>query len=58
MAEDSVAKALNRQVYSETRAALERLARTVTDVKKGVVSQEDLAKSLDQLQQQQTPPTR
>jgi hypothetical protein len=54
VAEDAVAKALNRQVYSETRAALERLARTVTDVKKGVVSQEDLAKSLDQLQQQQT----
>jgi hypothetical protein len=57
VAEDSVAKALNRQVYSETRAALERLARTVTDVKKGVVSQEDLAKSLDQLQQQPTTPT-
>jgi hypothetical protein len=57
VAEDAVAKALNRQVYSETRAALERLARTVTDVKKGVVSQEDLAKSLDQLQQQPTTPT-
>jgi hypothetical protein len=56
VAEDSVARALNRQVYSETRAALERLARTVVDVKKGVVSQEDLAKSLDQLQQQSAPP--
>jgi hypothetical protein len=55
LAEDAVQRALNRQVYSETRAALENLARTVTDAKKGVVSQEALAKSLDQLQQQATP---
>jgi hypothetical protein len=53
IAEDQVGKALNRQVYSETRAALENLARAVTDAKKGVVSQEALAKSLDLLQQQQ-----
>jgi hypothetical protein len=55
IAEDSVARALNRQVYTETRAALENLARTVTDTKKGVVSQEALAKSLDQLNQQDRP---
>jgi len=42
-------------VYTETRSALENLARTVTDTKKGVVSQEALAKSLEQLQQQDRP---
>jgi hypothetical protein len=56
LAEDAVQRALNRQVYTETKAALENLAKTVTDTKNGVVSQETLAKSLDQLQQsQQTP---
>jgi len=53
VAEDAVARALNRQVYTETRSSLENLARTVTDTKKGVVSQESLAKSLEQLQQQE-----
>jgi hypothetical protein len=52
VAEESVARALNRQVYTETRAALENLARTVSDTKRGVVSQEALAKSLEQLQNQ------
>jgi hypothetical protein len=57
VAEDAVQRALNRQVYAETRTALENLARSVTDAKKGVVSQEALAKSLDQLQQQQATQT-
>ena len=52
VAEESVARALNRQVYTETRAALENLARTVSDTKRGVVSQEALAQSLEQLQNQ------
>jgi hypothetical protein len=52
LAEDAVARGLNRQVYAETKTAMENLAKTVTDTKKGVVSQDDLAKSLDQLQQQ------
>jgi hypothetical protein len=55
LAEDAVQRALNRQVYTETKAALENLAKTVTDTKNGVVSQEALAKSLDQLQQSQAP---
>jgi hypothetical protein len=55
LAEDAVQRALNRQVYSETKASLENLAKTVTDTKNGVVSQEALAKSLDQLQQSQAP---
>lgn len=53
LAEDAVARALNRQVYSETNRALQNLASTVTDAKNGVVSQDALAKSLAQLQQQQ-----
>ena len=57
IAEDAVARALNRQVYTETRSSLENLARTVSDTKNGVVSQEALAKSLEQLQQQDRPPT-
>jgi hypothetical protein len=52
LAEDAVARGLNRQVYTETKTAMENLAKTVTDTKKGVVSQDALAKSLDQLQQQ------
>ena len=57
VAEERVARALNRQVYSETRTALENLARAVGDAKQGVISQEALAQELDQLQQQsQVPP--
>jgi hypothetical protein len=56
-AEERVARALNRQVYSETRTALENLARAVGDAKQGIISQEALAHELDQLQQQsQVPP--
>jgi hypothetical protein len=55
VAEERVARALNRQVYSETRTSLENLARAVGDAKKGIISQEALAQELDQLQQQQGP---
>ena len=56
VAEERVARALNRQVYSETRTSLENLARAVGDAKQGIISQEALAQELDQLQQQsQTP---
>jgi hypothetical protein len=56
VAEDRVAKALSRQVYSETRSSLENLARAVGDAKNGIVSQEALAQELDQLQQQNAVP--
>jgi hypothetical protein len=57
VAEERVARALNRQVYSETRTALENLARAVGDARQGIISQEALAHELDQLQQQsQVPP--
>jgi hypothetical protein len=57
VAEERVARALNRQVYSETRRSLEDLARAVGDARKGIISQEALAQELDQLQQQsQVPP--
>ena len=57
VAEERVARALSRQVYSETRASLEDLARAVGDARKGIISQEALAQELDQLQRQsQVPP--
>jgi hypothetical protein len=55
VAEERAARALNRQIYSETRTSLENLARAVGDAKKGIISQEALAQELDQLQQQQQP---
>ena len=55
VAEERVARALNRQVYSETRTSLENLARAVGDAKQGIISQEALAQELDQLQQSQGP---
>src|SRR5919199_568317 len=57
VAEERVARALSRQIYSETRTSLENLARAVGDARKGIISQEALAQELDQLQQQsQVPP--
>jgi hypothetical protein len=56
VAEERVARALNRQVYSETRTSLENLARAVGDAKQGIISQEALAQELDQLQQQSQGP--
>jgi hypothetical protein len=53
VAEERVARALNRQVYTESKAALDNLAKAVGDAKKGLISQEALAQQLDQLQQQQ-----
>ncbi|HEX8969477.1 MAG TPA: hypothetical protein VF937_16460, partial [Chloroflexota bacterium] len=53
VAEDRVARALNRLVYSETKSSLDNLASAINDAKKGVISQEALAQQLDQLQQQQ-----
>ncbi len=57
VAEDRVARALSRNVYTETRSTLQDLAKAVGDAKNGVISQEALAKELDQLQQQQQQPT-
>jgi len=56
VAEQRVARALNRQIYSETRTSLENLARAVGDAKQGIISQEALAQELDQLQQQSQVP--
>lgn len=56
VAEDRVAKAMTRQVYSETRSSLENLAKAVGDAKQGIISQEALAQQLDQLQQQSAAP--
>lgn len=55
VAEDRVARALNRNVYTETKSTLQDLAKAVGDAKNGVISQEALAKELDALQQQQSP---
>jgi hypothetical protein len=52
IAEEAVARTLNHQVYTETKQALENLASTVTATKNGIVSQDALAKSLQQVQQQ------
>jgi hypothetical protein len=52
VAEDRVARALNRNVYSETRSAMQDLAKAVGDARDGVISQEALARELAQLQQQ------
>ena len=53
VAEDRVARALNRNVYSETRAAMQDLAKAVGDARNGVISQEELARELAQIQQTQ-----
>jgi len=53
VAEDRAGRALNRGVYTETKAALEDLSKAIGDAKKGIVSQEALAQQLDKLQQQQ-----
>jgi hypothetical protein len=53
VAEDRAARALNRGVYTETKAALEDLSKAIGDAKQGIVSQEALAQQLDKLQQQQ-----
>jgi hypothetical protein len=57
VAEDRVARALTRGVYTETRSTLRDLAKAVGDAKKGIISQEALAQELDKLQQQRQPPT-
>jgi hypothetical protein len=53
VAEDRVARALNRNVYSETRSAMQNLSKAVADARNGVISQEALARELAQLQQTQ-----
>jgi hypothetical protein len=53
VAEDRVARALNRNVYSDTRGAMQDLAKAVGDARNGVISQEELARELAQLQQTQ-----
>jgi len=53
VAEERAGRALNRGVYTETKAALEDLSKAIGDAKKGIVSQEALAQQLDKLQQQQ-----
>jgi hypothetical protein len=53
VAEDRVARALNRNVYSDTRTAMQDLAKAVGDARNGVISQEELARELAQLQQTQ-----
>jgi hypothetical protein len=53
IAEDRAGRALNRGVYTETKATLEDLAKAIGDAKKGLVSPEALAQQLDRLQQQQ-----
>lgn len=57
VAEDRVARALNRNVYADTRTAMQDLAKAVDDARNGVISQEELARELAQLQQtdKQTP---
>jgi hypothetical protein len=55
VAEDRVARALTRGIYTETRNTLQDLAKAVGDAKKGIISQEALAQELDKLQQQQAP---
>jgi hypothetical protein len=55
IAEERTARALTRQSYVETRRAMEDLARAIGDAKNGVVSQEQLAKGLQQLQEQSQP---
>jgi hypothetical protein len=54
-AENQVARALNRNIYTETRSALRDLAKAVGDAKNGVISQESLAKELEQLRQKPAP---
>ncbi|HEY1293603.1 MAG TPA: hypothetical protein VGJ60_11010 [Chloroflexota bacterium] len=56
VAEDRTARALNRNVYADTRAAMQDLSKAVGDAKNGVISQEALARELEQLQQQQNAP--
>jgi hypothetical protein len=56
VAEDRTARALSRNVYADTRAAMQDLSKAVGDAKNGVISQEALARELDQLQQQQNAP--
>jgi hypothetical protein len=56
VAEDRTARALNRNVYADTRAAMQDLSKAVGDARNGVISQEALAKELEQLQQQQNAP--
>ena len=56
VAEDRVARALTRNVYSDTRSAMQDLAKAVGDAKNGVISQEALARELEQLRQQQQQP--
>jgi hypothetical protein len=56
VSEDRTARALNRNVYTDTRSAMQDLAKAVGDAKNGVISQDALAKELDQLQQQQNAP--
>ena len=53
VAEDGAARALNRGVYTETKTALENLAKAIGDAKQGVISQEALAQQVDRLQPQQ-----
>jgi hypothetical protein len=56
VAEDRTARALNRNVYADTRSAMQDLSKAVGDARNGVISQEALAKELEQLQQQQNAP--
>lgn len=53
VAEDRVARALARNTYAETRSAMQDLARAITDARNGVISQQTLARELDQLEQRQ-----
>jgi hypothetical protein len=56
VAEDRAARALTRNVYADTRASMQDLSKAVGDAKNGVISQEALARELEQLQQQQNAP--
>jgi hypothetical protein len=56
VAEDRVARALTRNTYADTRSTMQDLAKAVSDARNGVISQEELARELEQLQQQQQQP--
>jgi hypothetical protein len=56
VSEDRVARALTRGVYTETRDTMQDLAKAVGDAKQGVISQEELARELDQLEKQSQQP--
>jgi hypothetical protein len=53
VAEDRVARALTRNVYADTRSAMQDLSKAVGDARNGVISQEALARELAQIEQTQ-----